>query len=96
MQKLEVDSSGKVLRTLGEQRPRQGDDVQLTIDLDVQRLAEESLEQGLELARTTYDRSTKKNSRLPGSARHDTSSISHDALNWGPERRIVSYSIRYP
>ena len=44
--KLEVNSRGQVLRTLAEQSPVQGDDVQLTIDLDVQRLAEESLATG--------------------------------------------------
>ena len=45
--RLEVDSSGRILRTLESRLPVQGKDVQLTIDLDVQRLAEESLAQGL-------------------------------------------------
>ena len=58
--KLEVDSKGRRLRTLGEVAPVQGDDVQLTIDLDVQRLAEESLAQGLETARRRHDRNEDK------------------------------------
>ena len=58
--KLEVDSQGRRLRTLGQVAPVQGDDVQLTIDLDVQRLAEESLAQGLEAARRHWDRDQDK------------------------------------
>lgn len=54
--KLEVDSRGRVLRTLGTQPPVQGRDVQLTIDLNLQRAAEESLAQGLEAARQVVDR----------------------------------------
>ena len=58
--KLEVDSKGRRLRTLGQVAPVQGDDVQLTIDLDIQRLAEESLAQGLEAARRHWDRDQDK------------------------------------
>ena len=58
--KLEVDSQGRRLRTLGQVAPVQGDDVQLTIDLDVQKLAEESLVQGLEAARRHWDGDQKK------------------------------------
>ena len=58
--KLEVDSQGRRLRTLGQVAPVQGDDVQLTIDLDAQRLAEESLAQGLEAARRHWDRDQDK------------------------------------
>jgi penicillin-binding protein 2 len=53
IEKLEVDSRGQVLRSLGVQPPVQGHDVQLTIDLDIQKLAEDSLQQGLEAARRT-------------------------------------------
>ncbi len=49
--RLEVDSRGRVVRTLSSTPPAPGNDVQLTIDLDVQRLAEESLGQGLSRAR---------------------------------------------
>lgn len=54
--KLEVDSAGRVLRTLGERVPVEGRDVQLTVDLEVQRLAEESLALALGAARGTVDR----------------------------------------
>ena len=60
IEKLEVDSKGRVLRTLGVQPAVQGHDVQLTIDLDLQRLAEDSLQQGLERSRRAYDRNTAK------------------------------------
>ena len=49
--RLEVDSRGRVVRTLGTTPPVPGNDVQLTVDLDTQRLAEDSLEQGLAMAR---------------------------------------------
>jgi penicillin-binding protein 2 len=55
--KLEVDANGRVLRELSRRRPVQGHDVQLSIDVDVQRLAEERLVQGLESAR---DRKTNE------------------------------------
>lgn len=59
-ERVEVDSSGRVLRSLGTSKPRPGHDVVLTIDLDVQALAEESLAQGIKAARATQDRSYKK------------------------------------
>jgi penicillin-binding protein 2 len=55
IEKLEVDSTGRVLRTLGEQKAVQGHDVRLTVDIDVQRLAEESLAQGLDAAHKAFD-----------------------------------------
>jgi penicillin-binding protein 2 len=58
--KLEVDSHGRVLRTLAARPPVQGGDLQLSIDLDVQRLAEESLQNGLEAAGRTFDENEKK------------------------------------
>lgn len=63
--KLEVDSQGRVLRTLASRAPVQGSDLQLTIDLDVQRLAEESLQKGLEAARRTFDKNEKKHFVAP-------------------------------
>jgi penicillin-binding protein 2 len=63
--KLEVDANGKVLRTLDAQPPVQGHDVQLTLDLDVQKLAEESLAQGIEAARRSTDREEKKHFIAP-------------------------------
>ncbi len=55
IEKLEVDAEGRVLRSLGRQPAVQGNDIRLTVDLDVQKLAEESLAQGLEAARKAYD-----------------------------------------
>jgi penicillin-binding protein 2 len=51
IQRLEVDSQGRVVRVVEERPPVAGKDVQLTINLDVQRVAEESLRQGMEGAR---------------------------------------------
>jgi penicillin-binding protein 2 len=47
----EVDRRGNVLRLLGEREPQRGHDVQLSLDLDVQRAAERSLARRIELAR---------------------------------------------
>jgi penicillin-binding protein 2 len=55
VRKLEVDSNGNVLGTLDAQAPVQGHDVRLTIDINVQRLVEESLDEGLATARGTID-----------------------------------------
>ncbi len=56
--KLQVNSAGEVVKgePLAVKDPTPGEDVTLTIDLDVQRLAEESLLQGLEAARSAVDR----------------------------------------
>jgi len=53
--RLEVDARGQVVGHLSTVAPRPGRDVRLTIDLDVQRLAEESLAQGIEAARHAVD-----------------------------------------
>ena len=66
--KLEVDSRGKVLQTLDAQAPVQGEDMQLTIDLDVQRLTEESLVQGIEAARRAKERESDKTFAAPAGA----------------------------
>lgn len=55
VEKLQVDSQGRVLRSLGIQPAVPGHDVQLTIDIKTQALAEESLKQGLETAQQTWD-----------------------------------------
>lgn len=55
VEKLQVDSQGRVLRSLGIQPAVPGRDVQLTIDIKTQALAEESLKQGLETAQQTWD-----------------------------------------
>lgn len=66
--KLQVNSAGEVVKgqPLAIKEPTPGRDVTLTIDLDVQRLAEESLMQGLETARTAIDRTGDgKNFKAP-------------------------------
>jgi penicillin-binding protein 2 len=68
VEKLEVDSKGHVLRTLSFQPAVQGHDLQLTIDLDVQIVAEESLQNGLEQARNVYDRITGESFKAPAGA----------------------------
>lgn len=56
--KLQVNASGEVVQgePLALKPPVPGKDVTLTIDLNLQRLAEESLAQGLEAARGNVDR----------------------------------------
>ena len=54
--KLQVDSKGRVLGVLASQAPDQGHDVWLSVDINVQKLAEESLNQGLAAARLNNDR----------------------------------------
>jgi penicillin-binding protein 2 len=56
--KLQVNSTGEVVRgePLAVKEPTPGGDVVLSLDLNIQRLAEESLLQGLETARRGIDR----------------------------------------
>jgi penicillin-binding protein 2 len=68
IEKLEVDSRGRVLRSLGSQPAVQGHDVKLSLDLDVQKLAEESLAQGLAAARGAWDPNAKKHFIAPAGA----------------------------
>lgn len=42
-QQVEVDSSGRVIRILGEKPAKSGQDIQLTLDLELQRAAEAAL-----------------------------------------------------
>lgn len=66
--KHEVNSRGDVLRELGRRPPVPGHDLQLTIDIELQKLVQESLQQGLEAARTTRDREEKKPFVAPAGA----------------------------
>lgn len=66
--KLEVDSRGRVLHELGSEAPVDGNDVQLTLDLDVQRAAEAALQQGITAARASFDKERKKNFLAPAGA----------------------------
>ncbi len=57
--RVEVDATGRVLRTLSTTPPKPGKDVKLTIDLDVQRVAEDSLAQGIFGVRSLQDKTLK-------------------------------------
>ena len=66
--KLEVDSNGKAIGTLQKQAPVQGHDLRLTVDLDAQILAEDSLAKGLAAAKGQYDRQTGNSYSAPAGA----------------------------
>jgi penicillin-binding protein 2 len=68
VERLQVDARGKSLGPLSVTPPVQGHDVVLTIDLEVQRLAEESLAKGIEAARKAKDRASDKNFAAPAGA----------------------------
>lgn len=50
-ERLEIDAQGDVVRSLGTTEPEPGSDVQLTIDLDVQTVAEVALAEAMAKAR---------------------------------------------
>ena len=60
--KIEVDSRGKPLRTVDERPAGPGHDVQLTIDLDIQQTAEQTLADAMRQARGLRDASAKSGS----------------------------------
>jgi penicillin-binding protein 2 len=55
LRRLEVDPRGDVIRQLDEVLPTPGADLKLTLDIEVQRAAEEALRLGIEEARRTPD-----------------------------------------
>lgn len=54
-EEFQVDASGNVIRSVRRVAPKVGHDVQLTIDLDIQNVAEAALEEGMASARTRRD-----------------------------------------
>jgi penicillin-binding protein 2 len=56
-----VNSDGEVLREFDPKAAQPGHDVRLSLDLDIQRIAEEELLTGIENARTVFDESSGKN-----------------------------------
>lgn len=62
---IQVDARGDYLATAKESSPRPGDDVWLTIDIDLQAYAEQLLKSQLDALRGTIDRSTGKVRRAP-------------------------------
>jgi penicillin-binding protein 2 len=59
IRKLEVDSRGRLVTTLSDKKAIPGNDVQLAMNLDVQRIAEESLKQGMSKASGLKDPTVK-------------------------------------
>lgn len=60
LEKIEVDSRGTPLRALGAEPPVPGKDLQLSLDLDVQKVAEQSLFEGIQRARGRVFEETKQ------------------------------------
>ncbi len=63
VRRVEVDASERVIRTLSSTAPKPGKDIRLTLDMNVQRTAEDALKQGMAAARQTKDREYKKGFR---------------------------------
>ncbi len=69
--KFEVDSRGRLIRVLKDRPAVVGNDVQLTVDLDVQRVTQESLEQGMRAAgglKNTGEKRRYENFKATGGA----------------------------
>ena len=60
VRRVEVDATGRVIRTISSTPPVPGHDVRLTVDVGVQQTAESALALGLEAARHAKDTSYKK------------------------------------
>lgn len=63
---LEVNAAGQVIRVLGGTPPKPGADLRLSIDLDVQKTAEDSLEAAMQMARKLPD--TQRGGTYPAPA----------------------------
>jgi penicillin-binding protein 2 len=66
--KYRVDRFGNNKGSLGEQLPRPGDDLVLTLDTQIQRIAEDGLRQGIDYAHGVYDEATAKHLLATGGA----------------------------
>jgi len=66
--KLEVDANGNSIREISNVEPRSGENLQLTIDQDVQTLVEAALRSGVEAARTMQDPNSPKNYQGTGAS----------------------------
>ncbi|HEY6678890.1 MAG TPA: hypothetical protein VI411_08310, partial [Actinomycetota bacterium] len=66
--KYRVNSAGQNLAEIGEQQPVPGQDVVLTIDTEAQKIAEESLNLGLQYAHGIYDSDTGRDLAANGGA----------------------------
>jgi penicillin-binding protein 2 len=66
---IQVNAQGRILNDdFGGQAPIPGDNVMLSIDSKVQRIAEQSLQAGIQLARHTPDRASGRNLAATGGA----------------------------
>nr|MDP9100659.1 penicillin-binding protein 2 [Actinomycetota bacterium] len=61
VQKLQVDKDGNVTGSLGQVPSSSGDQLVLSVDAGIQRVAETALAQGIDRARGTFDKVTQKN-----------------------------------
>jgi len=68
IRRIEVDAQGDPVRVISERPPRAGDDLVLSIDVDVQALAEQKVQQGLADARARPNRDGTRNAGTTGSA----------------------------
>lgn len=68
LEKLEIHASGRVLRKLGEIAVEPGNDLKLSLDADVQRVAESALAQGVQKARGKTFAETGQRFKAPGGA----------------------------
>ncbi len=100
----EVNASGEVLRQIDEILPTPGNDLRLTIDLELQRMAEKALLNGLQRARATADseaRSKSGNFEAPAGAvvllDPDNGAVRAMASwpSFAPERFVGGVSQRY-
>jgi penicillin-binding protein 2 len=66
VRKLEVDSRGRLVQVLSDKPAEAGNDVQLTLDIDVQRVAEESLASGMKKAGGLRDPTIKERFKTYG------------------------------
>ena len=70
LRRIEVDAEGDPVRVISDREPRPGDDLVLSIDIDLQALAEQALQQGLADHRGTATHPTTpllvpRSSRIP-------------------------------
>lgn len=68
LDKLEVNSTGIVLRTLGHQDPLPGSDLRLTIDVEVQKIAEDAVALGMLRAKSKTFSESREHFRAPAGA----------------------------
>jgi penicillin-binding protein 2 len=62
--KLEVDSRGRVVRIINDTPAKSGNDLKLTMDVNIQKVAEDSLAQGIQGVRQMRDNTFKNQLKL--------------------------------